>query len=70
MEIIIEVINISKSVPQNTFFILGGIKFCPFSFILKEELLRLRPFDFELPLRPNIKKGEPPSKTADRLIFK
>tara|TARA_B100001093_G_scaffold40889_1_gene34780 strand:- start:77 stop:295 length:219 start_codon:yes stop_codon:yes gene_type:complete len=49
---------------------LGGIKFGLFSFILKEELLKIEVSGFCIAMTTDIKKKESLSQSADRLTFK
>ena len=69
MVFIIEVINISKSIPQNTFY-LGWNKFLSFLIYLEGGTPEIEASGVGIAFTSDIKKGESLFQRADRLILK
>ncbi len=69
LEIIIEVLNINKLMPQNPFY-LGWNKGWSFLFYLEGGTPKIEASGFGIAMTTDIKKGESPFQTADRLIVK
>ena len=69
LEIIIGELIIDKFMPQNPFY-LGWNKGWSFLFYLEGGTPKIEASGFGIAMSTDIKRGESPSQTADRLIFK